>query len=518
MNGVSAFLVLISPIVVAVIVYILSGTDTAYGVMEDYLDKSMLALFAIQAFIMMVLMFRVYDRLANHAMRDEQWMSNLIGVCRSKGADTSGMAACYESVVRDESFRMRPFSLVMLIIMAIFTGWTIIDAVARVDEVLGFDSIYTFTPFGMASITVNVVHLVIIVDQVLLIMMAMFVFVPSFLFPYRHEARQIEFTEAMASALTGIGIRTEPMSHSVPPTDPGRLTLITFLTLGYAYFFLMFKSFRYLNEHLMNQWEYESELLIALESGGRHGFRHHVSHEVPKEEGGWFSRATRWVSENLMPRVGRDDRMPVVMAITELFLLFLLGNYYLKLVSLGCMMSDEIHMYNYTIDSLPHLPMHGWHNLILVFMDLYFIVLMVDSILGIASRKAPSWRKVVRCCFTVVIPLWFSAFVTRVTGISHLFDFNVYITTAVLYDLLLLMLVSDRIKRYYTPRGYEMPGIRSWIRYAIWGDIFTFVVDGKYAYPESAYEDETISEINSTSMSPDAPSSVPGPDDLRPPD
>ena len=84
MNGVSAFMVLISPLIVAAIVYILSGTDTAYGEMEDYLPKAFIALFAIQSFVMVVIMYRMYDRLAKHSLRDRVWMENLIRVCEGR--------------------------------------------------------------------------------------------------------------------------------------------------------------------------------------------------------------------------------------------------------------------------------------------------------------------------------------------------------------------------------------------------------------------------------------------------
>ena len=131
-------------------------------------------------------------------------------------------------------------------------------------------------------------------------------------------------------------------------------------------------------------------------------------------------------------------------------------------------------------------------------MDTFFIKTMIDSRLGIASRKASSWRKVVRSCITFVIPLWISAFVTQASGMSHLFDFNVFITTAILYDVMLMMIVSYNIRRFYTPAGYEMPKVRSWIRYAVWGNIVPTVTAGP-AFADDAFDGTEFSGASSGS-------------------
>ena len=484
MNGMSAFMVMISPLVVAVILYILSGTDTAYGEMEDYLPKAMVALFAIQSFVMVVIMYRMYDRLAKHSLRDRMWMENLITVCESRGADVSGMRDCYEETLAKERFAMRPLAIALLILMTVFTSWALVGAVSRVESLYG-NQTYVLTLAGSTLIAMDVMHLLVIGCLLHIFVMEVLVFIPSYMYPYRHEERQVRFTQAMTDSVARLGIVIKPMELKAPPVDVRKLTIVTVLTAGYSYLFLMFRSFNIMNSHLMNQWDYEAKLLVAVESKGRYGFE--PEQETAEEKKGFIATISRWYSEHIKPDVGNERRMPPILIIAELFLLFLLGNYYLKLVTLGCVMSDEIYMYDYTLDSLPGLPVHGWHNLILVYLYLYFIMLMIDSILGIASRKAPSWRKVVRCCFTVVVPLWYSAFVTRVTGMSHLFDFNVFITTAVLYDILLMMFVSESIKRYYTPIGYKMPGMWAWVKYALWGDIFTFVVDDGAVFAEDAY-------------------------------
>ncbi len=478
MNGLSAFLVLVVPIGVLILVYILAGTDTEYGVMEDYMEKAVVTCLVLESFMMTVIMFRMYDRLYNHSVRDMQWMRHLIGLARKRGIDTSGMEASYNECVDNERFGVRPYAMALVVLMAAFAAWVIISAAARVDDLTGGNDIVTIRLLHTTLFSMDVVHTVFFFSLVMIFFMALAVFVPSYFYPHAHEARQVRFTQALADELAKQGIAIRPMEAKVVASRELAVVLVLVFTLGYGSLFLMFAAFRHMNVHLLNQWDYEARLLVALHTDGRSGFERisEMDPDVP-EGSDWLSRAKSWFRENVKTDIAYADRMPPVLIITELFLLALLANYVLKLIAMGCMMSDEILMYDYSLGNLFSLPLHAWYNIGLVIMDLYFMVLMIDSILGIASRKASSWRKVVRCCFTVVVPLWYSSFVTHVTGISHLFDFNVYITTAVMYDVLLLMLLSDRIKRYYTPIGYNMPDTVAWIKYAFIGDIFSFVVD-----------------------------------------
>ena len=97
-------------------------------------------------------------------------------------------------------------------------------------------------------------------------------------------------------------------------------------------------------------------------------------------------------------------------------------------------------------------------TLAMVGIYMLLIYLCISALLGIASRRPSSWRKVARSCITFVIPLWISELFIPATGISNLFSFNVYLSTAILYNVLLIMLVSYKIKRFYTPVGMEVPG------------------------------------------------------------
>ena len=78
-------------------------------------------------------------------------------------------------------------------------------------------------------------------------------------------------------------------------------------------------------------------------------------------------------------------------------------------------------------------------TLAMVGIYMLLIYLCISALLGIASRRPSSWRKVARSCITFVIPLWISELFIPATGISNLFSFNVYLSTAILYNVLLIM-------------------------------------------------------------------------------
>ena len=328
-----------------------------------------------------------------------------------------------------------------------------------VDDQVIFEMDIVFVSIGIAAI--------------LLTVMMIFIFLPVIRYPYKHEQRQVVFTRHLANAMAEKGINIMPMTPVVK-----KMHLITNL-IGFLFFYFIWffyisvKIFRNMNNHLMNEWDYEEELLKAIESDGAEGFKGGLYAQIKSNRSRKKQMSSRKFAKRMRSKVRSDNALPLILVIAELFLIVLCGNYVLKVIAIDCLMSDNLDVYRPTFENFMDIPASSWVNIALVIMDLYFLMAMIDSVLGLGSRKASSWRKVVRSCVTFVIPLWISAFITRSTGISHLFDFNVYITTAILYDVLLLMIVSYEIRRYYTPAGHEMPPIRTWIRYAIIGSLVT---------------------------------------------
>lgn len=495
MNGFATFLVMIVPLIVLFVVSTLSRTDGQYSVLSDYMDKAVVLCLAFEAYVIVIIIYKLYTRLAKHSQRDKIWMMSLIEYARSKGANTDKMRSMLSEVRGKERFVIHPLAVLFLIMTFIFLVWVIMEAVPFISDLGGGNRDIGIMVGNTTLMTVDVVYPAIIGGFVMVMLMMVFVFIPVFIFPHAHEKRQVQFTRHMVNALDAVGIRVMPMTQVVKKVPFILVFPIIMFTGGYGFFFLVFRVFRDMNNHLMNEWVYEAELLEAVESDGAYGFNSEFYDRSPDKlrDGRKHSRMARRFSKRMKQMVREENRLPAILLLAELFLLVLLGNYMLKLIALGCMISDEIDIYMFTLDTIRDLPRDALVNVALILMDLFFIITMIDSILGIASRRASSWRKVVRSCFTFVIPLWLSAFVTNASGMSHLFDFNVFITTAILYDMLLLMIVSYDIRRFYTPAGYEMPRIRTWIRYAVWGKIVAAVAANAAAFAEDAFSGVEVS-------------------------
>ena len=494
MNGFATFLVILAPMIVLIIVYILSRTDTSYGILSDYVEKATVLCIVFESYVIMIIVYMLYSRLAKHSKRDRMWMLSLTNYAGSKGADTDKLNAWLKEFSRREHFRLRPIALLLLVAMFLFVLWVAVEAIPYIDDLSGGNKDVVISSGGSAIMTLDVAYVAIAGGFILMFLMMLFVFIPTVSFPGSHERRQMAFTKRLYEALGSAGVDILPMTQVVRRMPVFLALVLVIATGGYASFFLTFKMFRDMNTHLMNQWVYEAELLRAVESDGANGFDDEFYDRSPeKVRKGSKRAATKRFAKKTRRMVRQENRLPRILLVAELFLIVLLGNYMLKMIAIGCMMSDEIENYIITLDNWRDIPSQSWINIALLIMDAFFIKTMIDSILGIASRKASSWRKVVRSCVTFVIPLWISAFITNASGMAHIFDFNVYITTAILYNVMLIMIVSYTIRSFYTPAGYDMPKVRSWVRYAFWGNIIPAATAGT-AFADDAFDGNTFGD------------------------
>lgn len=490
MNGFATLLVILTPLAVLLIVFLLSGTDTAYGVLSDYMEKAFVICVCFEAYVLLIVVYRLYTRLIKHSKRDKMWMMALVEYARSKGADTKKLEYSMKDARRKEHFVLRPVAVLLLVLMFMFIVWTIMEAVPYIEDLNGGNKDFVIMMGGQAVMALDVVYIAIIGGYVLMFLAMIFVFIPTVKYAGRHEFNQVQFSRSFCNTMGTVGLHFKPMTQIVNRKSAFLALILMMFTGMYASAVYTFLIFRDMNNHLMNQWEYESELLRAVESDGACGFDNEFySGLVETDRKGRPKKMSQNKLSKRTKRMAREQNtLPWILVIAEVFLVVLLGNYILKIIALGCMMTDDIENYVVTLETVKDIPFQSWINILLVFMDTFFVLTMIDSIMGIASRKASSWRKVVRSCITFVIPLWISAFITNASGMSHLFDFNVYITTAILYDVMLMMVVSDRIRRYYTPAGYETPAIKSWVRFAFWGNLVSTATAGAAAFSDDALE------------------------------
>ena len=473
MNGFSTLFVLLIPMAVLGLTNALSGTDSKYSVLADFWPKIVVICLCFEAFFLMIVVFRLFSRLIRHSKRDRMWMTSLLQYAQRKGCDTKKLKLAIKDVKSQEPFLTKYVALLLLAAMFFYMLWVLLFAVPVIDDLSGGNELIEISVGDTVIVSADVVHVAMTVGITLVVLTIFTVMIPVIKFPAAHEHSQVMFTRHLVNTLDKADIFILPMVQVTKKMS----FLANMILLPITYFlwtpFLLFKIFRNMNNHLLNEWEYEAELLKVVESDGGAGFTGNLYDSSPARlrDGKEHRRKNKRFARKMRRMVRDVNRKPALLFFAELFLIVLCANYILKTIALTAMMSENLADYTFTLESVLELPFSSLVNLALVVMNVYFLVLMIDAILGISSRRATSWRKVVRSCVTFTIPLWISAFITKPDKLSHLFDFNVYATTIAIAVLMTIMLASMAIKRFYTPVGYETPPIRSWIRFAVWGSL-----------------------------------------------
>ena len=469
MNGFATTMVLLVPLVVLVVVAIMGATGGKYSVLRDFVPGYTLTCIMIELFVVMVVIYNLYIRLYSHSRRDARWRRSLIHFVSSRGGDTRRMERCDSDSNREEGFPAMPLVRILLGMMLLLTFWVMLYVVpvlpSGIHDAPGYHLIIAGREIGCF----NVYWFSLVAGFLLCLAMFATAFVSILSFTYGHEQRQAEFTRCMSESLHATGFDILPMTPVVGRTSKIAGILMFVFTGSLFFMFLTFKVFRNMNNHLMNGWVYEEELLKAVESEGRCGFDSEFYDRSPDRTGG--RRGLHRFARRMKAMVRGENRLPRILVMAEVFLIVMCANYVLKLIVMSCDMSFDYDRYYLAWDTIISMRVSSWVRIALVLMDVVFVMTTIGSVLGLASRKASSWRKVVRSCVTFAIPLWMTALITKDGGLLHLFDFNVYITTVLLLIILSVMVFSEKVRRYYAPVGREMPPLREWIRFAFWGSI-----------------------------------------------
>ncbi len=159
-------------------------------------------------------------------------------------------------------------------------------------------------------------------------------------------------------------------------------------------------------------------------------------------------------------RSRKENEMPAGLIIAELFIAVMCITYVFKIT--GTMMDIE------AADTL----YPSVINVFMLQMNLVFLVTTVFALLGVSSRRAESWKKVVRSCFTFTFSSFMSAFLVHSDSYVHAFDFNPYATAIVLGIVVLMMLFSYDIKKFYTPPLMKVRPTASWANYILFVKLY----------------------------------------------
>ena len=493
MNPVLTIFIVIMPLLVYMLVMAMSNAGGQYDIINDFSGGVMMVIMMIQHLVIALVLYKLYARLQDHSRRDSKWRSSLIGYLRERGADVKELEESHKKIQWHERFPARIPVLIVMGLMYAITAFFLVIFIPDM-EATNYESTNKITVWVMENIIAHTIDFTSTTDPaldaflgvqpielVLILILFVMVFIHTVRFPENHESNQSIFTKKMVNAFSKMGMTVPPMEVvvmrigllGVGEDKPKalRILIYPFSVITYPIYSILI-SCRRMNDHLKNQWSYESDLLKYISTDGDEGFREGgYSELVGKMNAEARAGEKHWLNRRVREAILKENRMPLMLIIAEVFLLFLCANYCLKILSLEFEMISNYAKYMITVKGAVNMTLSAWITIVLVLVDVYLMIIATDALLGIASRRPTSWRKVTRSCITFILPLWVAAYLAQFSGFSHLFDFNPFIMTGFLYNILLMMILSVSIKAYYTPMDKETPGILSWLRYIFFGDL-----------------------------------------------
>ena len=172
-----------------------------------------------------------------------------------------------------------------------------------------------------------------------------------------------------------------------------------------------------------------------------------------------MSKRSRMRKRNLLSS-RKENSMPTGLIIAELFMAVMCASSVFKITGTMMDIAADDSLYPSVI------------NVFMLQMNLVFLVTTIFALLGISSRRTESWKKVVKSCFTFSFSTCLSAFLLHSDSYAHAFDFNPYATIAGLGCVVLMMLFSYDIKKFYTPPLEKVRPTSKWAVYIFFGKLY----------------------------------------------
>lgn len=462
MNGFATALILIMPVATLIALSIaMSIEDSPVSELKEYSSIVIMMPLILEALIAMFMARTMYTRLSDHSERDAEWRNAIIRHVRVGGLDPTELERIDAGIRKKERFRARGLINIILFSTLLFITWMFVYGIPSKSQ-SDYDAMMGFAMAWGA------------VACVLTFMMI----VPKALgFAYVHEKGQSRFTVALSETLARSGVRIRPMAVVVGGNKPVLHIILLYLTAGAWSLYLLFRMFRSMNDHLMNQWMYEENLLSAIISDGERGFEDGIYQMESIDRKRRFKKKLyRYESKH---SARRTNRMPGALVLAELFLLVVCATYILNIIGLVCDLTLDHDMFMKPVNQFIGFDFEEivWNDLRAsllkmgsIAMDLVFLLMTTGSLLGIASRRLTSWRKVTRCCVTFTAPLFLSLLMES-TSYTRLFTLDPFITGMLLLGMMLMMILSRSIREFYAPVGAPMPALHCWVIYILCGSL-----------------------------------------------
>ena len=186
-----------------------------------------------------------------------------------------------------------------------------------------------------------------------------------------------------------------------------------------------------------------------------------------------FGRSKEGNEDGGIPEMTRST--PAGVLIAEAFLMFIMITYFAKIcvLSMGLLVESS--------DG----PLPSW-NLIFFVIEIAMILITVDAVFGLSSRKPAGWKKAARGSFILLALTILGSLVTERIAVSGLVSLDpLYVMPMVL--IVMVALLTPSVRDYYVPPMESRRPLRSWIAFAAFSQLYP---KGEYriAYAEERTE------------------------------
>lgn len=397
----------------------------------------------------------IYCRYWDHVMRDVEWCLNVIGCLDELGVNTIELDGARRRLEKNTSPGSRGIRGLFMVEVALFPV-----------------SVYCSAYVSIGLMEQNLLTGLAIWSP-LIVTGAMFLSSvwTFFIGPDRHDSRQWSFTKEVANILSVYGVMVEPMErremgfgirHFIPVVVVASALAVSFFlvadpavvmavlaVLGAVYLLAIYiLAVGGMNGHILRQWKYEEYILANLGELYRSGDNRKASRRTSAGDG-----------------MKRKMRIPLVIRIAAAYLLIMC------IISLVRTFAVGVDLTAGSYASIEQRPMDFLVFYAMALFYAYTFVKNFDALLGIKSKKADAWKKVVTSCILFSLSTIATYYIFHSSNFVSYFGINPFITVAVLYVLFLMMLFSPSVRRFYTPYRMLPPPAKGWVRYLFHRDI-----------------------------------------------
>ena len=171
-----------------------------------------------------------------------------------------------------------------------------------------------------------------------------------------------------------------------------------------------------------------------------------------------FREDSNWSLSRVAGELFHRGARPFVLKVAQTFLVIIVAIYLTKLAVLAMGMNEG---YGYQFVSIATF-----------LVDMAMMLVTMDSLLAVSSRRPKAWKKAVRAAMLLVIFNLIAWYGTDPLSASSLVVMNPFLVTPFALAVIAVMFWAP-IRRYYMPMMEEELSLWSWFKYAWFSPLYT---------------------------------------------